>query len=60
MANNFKPVVQQMQAALAEDASRGQLEFIVNTCQIDGLRSEATARQFTQTIDEPESVGGTD
>ncbi len=60
MTQNFKPVVQQMQAALAEDASRGQAQFKVATRQVEGLRSEATARQFTQIIDEPEAIGGTD
>ena len=60
MAGSFKPVVQQMQAALAEDANRDQTQFLVNTRQVDGLCSEATARQFTQTIDEPEAVGGSD
>lgn len=60
MAQNFKPIVQQMQAALAQDASRGQAQFKVETRQVEGLRSEATARQFTQIIDEPETIGGTD
>lgn len=60
MTQNFKPVVQQMQAALTEDASRGQVQFEVATRQVEGLRSEATARQFTQIIDEPEAIGGTD
>jgi putative redox protein len=60
MAQNFKGIVQQMQAALTEDDSRGQIQFTVNTRQISGLRSEAVSRQFTQVIDEPESIGGTD
>lgn len=60
MVQSFKPIVEQMQAALAEDASRGQAQFKVDTRQVDGLRSEATARQFTQIIDEPESIGGSD
>lgn len=60
MVQNFKDIVQQMQAALTEDASRGQAQFAVNTRQISGLRSEAVSRQFTQVIDEPESIGGTD
>ena len=60
MGQNFKAIVEQMQSALIEDASQGRAEFTVNTQQIEGLRSEASARQFTQVIDEPESIGGTD
>jgi len=60
LTQNFKAIVEQMQTALTEDASRGEAEFIVNTRQVDGLRSQATSRQFTQTIDEPEAIGGSD
>lgn len=60
MTGRYKPVVQRMQAALADDASRGRMQFVVNTRQVEGLCSEATSRQFTQVIDEPEAVGGTD
>ncbi|NJR49001.1 MAG: OsmC family protein [Leptolyngbyaceae cyanobacterium CSU_1_3] len=62
--------VQELLAAVVEDANQGQLAFQATTSWVNGVRSvtrvkslewagQSYDRDFTLTIDEPEELGGT-
>lgn len=44
----------------SSDADSAKAEFRASTRAVRGLETEATYREFSQTIDEPEVLGGTD
>jgi hypothetical protein len=45
---------------LRANAQNGQAAFSVDSRQVEGLRSETKIRQFSLTIDEPPTLGGSD
>jgi uncharacterized OsmC-like protein len=49
-----------MQADLRAHPENGMATFSVDSRQVEGLRCETKIRQFSVTVDEPESIGGTD
>jgi uncharacterized OsmC-like protein len=56
----LREIIQETQAALRIDPKAAAAIFSADSRQVEGLRSEARIRQFTVTIDEPPSLGGTD
>src|SRR5580658_8531580 len=56
----LKDIIVATQADLRANAQNGQVAFSVDSRQVEGLRSETKIRQFTLTVDEPPSLGGTD
>lgn len=57
---SFKPIFDATQSALKGDPAAASATFEAASRQLDGLRSEAQARQFNLIIDEPAVLGGTD
>ena len=53
-------IVQDTQAALRAKPESGIATFVVESRQVEGVRSEAKIRQFTVTLDEAPTIGGTD
>jgi len=56
----LKDLIVATQADLRSNPEHGNAIFGADSRQVDGLRSETKIRQFSLTIDEPESLGGTD
>jgi putative redox protein len=56
----LREIIQETQAALRSDPKAAAAVFSADSRQVEGVRSEARIRQFTVTIDEPPSLGGTD
>jgi putative redox protein len=56
----LKDIIVATQADLRANPAHAQATFKADSRQVDGLRSETKIRQFALTIDEPESLGGTD
>jgi uncharacterized OsmC-like protein len=57
---SLKEIIQQTQAQLRERPDQAVATFAVDSRQVEGVRSETRVRQFTLTVDEPPSLGGTD
>lgn len=60
MASSFGPVFTATQAALRDDPGAAVALATVATRQAQGLRSEAVARGFRLTVDQPAAHGGQD
>ncbi len=56
----LREIILDTQKALSTNPDQAKAVFSVASRQIDGLRSEVEIRQFTVTVDEPPSLGGTD
>ena len=56
----LKDIIVATQTDLRANAQNGQAAFSVDSRQVEGLRSEAKIRQFSLTVDEPPSLGGSD
>jgi putative redox protein len=56
----LKDAIVAMQADLHANPDNAAAKFSVDSRQVEGLRSETKIRQFSLTVDEPESLGGTD
>ena len=56
----LKDIIIATQADLRANAAHAAATFAVDSCQLEGLRSEAKIRQFSLTVDEPPNLGGTD
>lgn len=56
----LKDIIVATQTELRVNPDCAVATFSAESCQVDGLRSEAKIRQFTMTVDEPPSLGGTD
>src|SRR5271155_2545944 len=56
----LKEIIATTQADLRAHAENATAEFSVDSRQVDGLRSEAKIRQFSLTVDEPPTLGGSD
>jgi putative redox protein len=57
---SLKDIIVATQANLRANPARAPATFSVESSQVEGLRSETKIRQFTVTVDEPPSLGGTD
>lgn len=57
---SLKDVIVATQEDLRANPDHAQATFSVASRQVEGLRSEAKIRQFSVTVDEPASLGGTD
>ena len=60
MSGSYKDVFLGTQAALRDTPEQAAAVFQTASRQVEGLRSEATIRQFNITVDEPEALGGKD
>lgn len=60
MSNALKDAVESMQETLRNNPDEAVATFVADSRQVQGLQSETKIRQFTLTVDEPESLGGTD
>jgi putative redox protein len=56
----LKEIILETQADLRASPQRAVAVFSVDSRQVEGLRSEAKIRQFSVTVDEPPSLGGSD
>ena len=56
----LKDIIVATQADLRTNADLAVAIFSADSRQVEGLRSEAKIRQFSLTVDEPPSLGGTD
>src|SRR6478735_12265479 len=56
----LKEIIVETQANLRADAVNAKAVFSVDSQRVENLRSEARIRQFSLTVDEPPSLGGTD
>ncbi len=56
----LREIIQETQAALRAKPEQAVATFAVDSRQVEGVRSETKIRQFTVTVDEPPSLGGTD
>ena len=56
----LKEIFVETQANLRADAANAKAVFSVDSQQVANLRSEARIRQFSLTVDEPPSLGGSD
>ena len=56
----LRDVILATQADLRANADHAIASFSADSRQVEGLRSETKIRQFSLTIDEPASLGGTD
>jgi putative redox protein len=56
----LKDVIVATQADLRDNPDHASATFAADSHQVEGLRSEAKIRQFSLTVDEPASLGGTD
>src|SRR5277367_6700375 len=56
----LKEIIATTQADLRAHAENATAEFSVDSRQVDGLLSETKIRQFSLTVDEPPTLGGTD
>ena len=58
MTVQFKDIYENTHAGLKSTPENASAVFTVQTRQVEGFRSEATARQFKVTVDEPEALAG--
>ena len=56
----LKDIIVATQTDLRANPDHAIATFSVDSRQVEGLRSEAKIRQFSVTVDEPPSLGGTD
>ena len=56
----LKDVIVETQADLRANPDHGLATFSADSRQVEGLRSETKIRQFSLTVDEPTTLGGTD
>ena len=56
----LKDIIVATQTDLRANAQNGQAAFSVDSRQVEGLRSETKIRQFSLTVDEPPTLGGSD
>jgi putative redox protein len=56
----LKEIIVETQANLRADAANAKAVFSVDSRQVENLRSEAKIRQFSLTVDEPPTLGGSD
>ncbi len=56
----LREIIEETQKTLRADPEQAKAIFSAASRQVGGLRSEAKIRQFTVTVDEPASLGGTD
>ena len=56
----LREIIEETQANLRADAANARAVFSVNSKQVENLRSEASIRQFSLTVDEPPTLGGSD
>jgi putative redox protein len=56
----LKEIIVETQASLRADAANARAVFSVDSRQVENLRSGARIRQFSVTVDEPPSLGGSD
>jgi uncharacterized OsmC-like protein len=56
----LKEIIAETQANLRADAANANAVFSVDSRQVENLRSEAKIRQFSLTVDEPPTLGGSD
>ena len=57
---SLKDIIVATQADLRDYPDHANATFAADSRQVAGLRSEAKIRQFSLTVDEPTSLGGTD
>src|SRR6202522_2850745 len=60
MGMALKEIIVETQANLRADATNAKAVFSVDSQQVENLRSEAKIRQFSLTVDEPPTLGGSD
>ncbi|NNE85528.1 MAG: OsmC family protein [Alphaproteobacteria bacterium] len=60
MSVALKDAVEFMQSELRANPDNAMVTFVADSRQVQGLQSETKIRNFTLTVDEPESLGGTD
>ncbi len=60
MSVDLKDAVEAMQKELRANPDNAVATFVADSRQVQGLQSETKIRNFTLTVDEPESLGGTD
>lgn len=60
MSVALKDAVEFMQSELRANPDNAMATFVADSRQVQGLQSETKIRNFTLTVDEPESLGGTD
>ena len=58
--SGFGSVVSGARENLRARPDQAVASYAVESSQVEGLRSEVSARQFRLVVDEPESIGGTD
>src|ERR1700728_4154974 len=56
----LKEIIVETQASLRADAANAKAVCSVDSRQVENLRSEARIRQFSLTVDEPPTLGGSD
>jgi putative redox protein len=56
----LKEIIVETQANLRADAASAKAVFSVDSQQVENLRSETKIRQFSLTVDEPPTLGGSD
>jgi hypothetical protein len=56
----LRDVILATQADLRANADHAIATFSADSRQVEGLRSETKIRQFSLTVDEPPTLGGTD
>jgi len=57
---SLKDIIVATQADLRANPAHALATFSADSRQVEGLRSETKIRQFSVTVDEPPSLGGTD
>ncbi|MGI9413944.1 MAG: OsmC family protein [Hyphomicrobiales bacterium] len=60
MSTELRELIAASQAAFKADPEKAQAVFSSKSALQEGLRSKAAMREHTLTVDEPESLGGTD
>src|SRR6202044_2456529 len=56
----LKEIIGETQASLRADAANAKAVFSVDWEQVELLRSDANIREFSLTVDEPPTLGGSD
>ena len=60
MSQELRDLIAETQRAYREDPAAARATFASRSALQDGLRTEARLREHVLTVDEPESLGGTD
>ena len=60
MSNELRELIAETQRTFREDPGAARATFESRSALQDGLRTEARLREHVLTVDEPESLGGTD